>query len=89
MSWKFDYRIVRGWGVSGLFDDKGNMILGAPGLQVPTGEYKRQIETAPEMRRVLAMFLEYNDQGAPLYFDTDAMWRQAREVVAKIEGGGE
>lgn len=58
MSWKFDYRTVRGWEVSGLFDDKGNMILGGPSLQAPTGEYKRQIEAAPEMLELLQKLVQ-------------------------------
>jgi len=49
----------------------------------------RLVAAAPEMYEALQMFLAYNDQGAPLSFDTDTMWAKARSVVAKIEGGGE
>lgn len=57
---------------------------------LPPEEYEangRLIAAAPEMLEALQMFLAYNDQGAPLSFDTDAMWAKARSVVAKIEGG--
>lgn len=47
----------------------------------------RLIAAAPELLEALRLFLAYNDQGAPLSFDTDAMWAKARSVVAKIEGG--
>jgi hypothetical protein len=49
----------------------------------------RLIAAAPEMLEALQMFLAYNDQGGPISFDTDAMWAKARNVLAKIEGGGE
>jgi len=49
----------------------------------------RLIVAAPEMLEALRMFLAYNDQGAPLHFDTDTMWAKARSVVAKIEGGND
>jgi len=59
---------------------------------LPPEEYEanaRLIAAAPEMYEALQMFLAYNDQGAPLHFDTDAMWAKARNVLAKIEGGGD
>ena len=44
------------------------------------------IAAAPEMLDALKVFLEYNDQGGPLSFNTDEMWAQARAAVAKAEG---
>jgi hypothetical protein len=46
----------------------------------------RLIAAAPEMFTALKMFLEYNDQGAPIHFDTDKIWAQARAAIAKAEG---
>lgn len=46
----------------------------------------RLIAAAPELFEALKVFLEYNDQGGPLSFNTDAMWVKARTAVAKAEG---
>ena len=46
----------------------------------------RLIAAAPEMLEALKMFLQFNDQGGPLSFDTDAMWAQARAAIAKAKG---
>lgn len=44
------------------------------------------IAAAPEMLEALKVFMDYNDQGGPLSFNTDAMWAQARAAIAKAEG---
>ena len=67
-----------------LLDDNGK-----PVALFSSKEKQSQLAmAAPEMLEALRMFLAYNDQGAPLHFDTDTMWAKARSVVAKIEGGG-
>ena len=49
-------------------------------------DVQRLEESHKELLNALKTFIEYNDQGGPMSFDTDAMWAAARNAITNAEG---
>lgn len=54
--------------------------------QLVTHPDARLIAAAPDLLEALKLFIQYNEEEAPLSFPIDEMWAQARAAIAKAEG---